>query len=338
MRPFDEDSVIVLSRSRRQLRVDQISRRMKKPLTAEQSEVRMSSILHAGADRDSADRRSFVSSVVENRSRDIPRHAVATGSTAARDERLRLAARRARRLIVSIHDVSPRFEAEVDRLGDRLEHLLGSRRFALLVVPDHWGGAPISADRPFQAKLRAWAEAGAEIFVHGWFHRDDSAHRQGLARFKAQRMTAGEGEFLGLEQPEALRRMIAGKRLIEDITGRSVAGFIAPAWLYGPDALAALDEAGFALAEDHLRVWRPADGKVLARGPVITWASRSRARIVSSLAFARVAWPALAPLPTVRVAVHPGDAHVPALLASIDRTVRRFAPGRETARYADLAC
>ena len=95
---------------------------------------------------------------------------------------------------------------------------------------------------------------------------------------------------------------------------------------------------GFALAEDHLRVWRPADGKILARGPVITWASRSRARIASSLAFARLSWPALALLPAVRVAVHPGDAHVPALLASIDRTLTRFARGREIARYADLLC
>lgn len=242
----------------------------------------------------------------------------------------------ARRLLVSIHDVSPRFEAEIERLGDRLENRLGSRRWALLVVPDHWGGAPISADPAFQAKLRRWSEDGAEIFVHGWFHRDDAAHAGGLARFKAQRMTAGEGEFLGLAQAEALRRMIAGRDLLEDITGRRVAGFIAPAWLYGPGARTALGEAGFALAEDHMRVWRPEDGKLLARGPVITWASRSRARIASSLAFARLAWPLLAALPTVRVAVHPGDAHVPALLASINRTLTRFARGREVARYADL--
>jgi uncharacterized protein len=241
-----------------------------------------------------------------------------------------------RRLVVSIHDVGPRFESEVDQLAERLERLLGAQRFALLVVPDHWGGAAISADPAFQRKLRGWAEAGAEIFVHGWFHRDDSAHSAGLARFKARRMTAGEGEFLGLGRQEALRRMIAGRDLLEQVTGRAVAGFIAPAWLYGPGALEALRDAGFAVAEDHLRVWRPADGSIVARGPVITWASRSRARIASSLAFAWAAWPARAPLPTMRVAVHPGDAHVPALLASIDRTIARFGRGRELSGYGDL--
>jgi hypothetical protein len=126
----------------------------------------------------------------------------------------------ARRLILSIHDVAPRFEAEVDILAARLERLLGERRFALLVVPDHWGTAPISASPAFQRKLRGWAEAGAEIFVHGWFHRDDADHSGGVARFKARRLTAGEGEFLGLDRAEAMRRMIAGRDLIEGITGR----------------------------------------------------------------------------------------------------------------------
>lgn len=244
--------------------------------------------------------------------------------------------RPAKRLLVSIHDVGPRFETEIDALGDRLEGLLGVRTFALLVVPDHWGMAPLSAAPAFQAKLRGWAEAGAEIFVHGWFHRDDTNHAGPLARFMARRMTAGEGEFLGLERHEALRRMRAGKALIEDIIGCEVAGFIAPAWLYGASALEALSEAGFRLTEDHMRVWRPSDGRRLAAGPVITWASRSKARIASSLAFARLARLGLNILPTVRIAVHPGDVHVPGLLRSIDRTVTHFARNREIARYADL--
>ena len=38
-------------------------------------------------------------------------------------------------LLASIHDVSPRFESEIDRLADRFETLLGAPRFAMLVVP-----------------------------------------------------------------------------------------------------------------------------------------------------------------------------------------------------------
>jgi uncharacterized protein len=54
------------------------------------------------------------------------------------------------------------------------------------------------------------------------------------------------------------------------------------------------------------------------------------------LFFSRFARMALRPLPVVRVAVHPGDAHVPALLGSIDATLRAFGR-RRAGRYSELA-
>ncbi len=240
-----------------------------------------------------------------------------------------------KRLLASIHDVGPRFEREVEQLAALLTDLLGRPRFAMLVVPDHWGAAPLAQAPAFQRRLREWADAGVEMFVHGWFHQDRAEHT-GLAGLKARHMTASEGEFLGLPRDIAAQRMVDGRALIEDIIGRPVAGFIAPAWLYGEGAREALAASGFALAEDHFRVWQPADGKVLARGPVVTWASRSRSRQLSSLGFAALARPGLRALPVARIAVHPGDTTVPALLHSIARTVTIFARGREVGRYADL--
>lgn len=238
-------------------------------------------------------------------------------------------------LLASIHDVGPRFESEIDRLADRVQAQVGTGRFAMLVVPDHWGEAPLSAAPAFAARLRAWADEGVEMFLHGWSHRDDSAHGSARAAWKAKHMTAGEGEFLGLSQAEATRRLRAGRAVVEDAIGRPVAGFIAPAWLYGPGARAAVAAERFPIAEDHMRVWNPASGAVLARGPVITWASRSRARIRGSLAFAALARSALQPLRAVRIGVHPGDAHVPALLDSIDATFAAFGR-RRAAHYSDL--
>ena len=236
-----------------------------------------------------------------------------------------------KRLFASIHDVSPRFEGQVDRLLDHLAPHVG-RRLAMLVVPDHWSSAPITP--AFAARLRGWADEGIEMFVHGWTHRDDSRHARAAAGFKAKHMTAGEGEFLGLDHADALRRMRRGKALVEDITGRAATGFIAPAWLYSDGARAALADAGFALAEDHARVWQPG-GAVVARGPVITWASRTRMRQWSSLAAAGALRHALQPTRNVRIAVHPGDTTVPALLASITATFAAFARHRPSA-YADL--
>jgi len=241
-----------------------------------------------------------------------------------------------RLLLASIHDVGPKFEREVDLLADRLTRLLGGPRFAMLVVPDHWDEAPLSRSPAYRRRLRDWSDAGVEMFLHGWRHRDDTAHAGRLAQIRARHMTAGEGEFLGLDRAEAQRRMQAGRAIVEDAIGRPVAGFIAPAWLYGAGARAALADEGFALAEDHLRVWRPADGRIVARGPVITWASRSRGRIASSLAFAALAGAALGALPVVRIAVHPGDTGVPRLLDSIDATVTRFTRNRTIGSYRDL--
>jgi predicted deacetylase len=238
-------------------------------------------------------------------------------------------------LLASIHDVGPRFEREVDQLADQLSRILGGPKFAMLVVADHWGEAPLARAKAFQARLRGWSDAGVEMFVHGWFHKDLAEH-SGAASFKARHMTAGEGEFLGLSEAVAAQRMADGKALLEDIIGRSAAGFIAPAWLYGEGARAALAKSGFALAEDHFRVWQPATGRILAKGPVITWASRSKGRQLSSRLVAGLARHALHPQKVMRIAVHPGDTTVPALIDSIEATFSAFAARRPAGRYADL--
>lgn len=241
------------------------------------------------------------------------------------------AASHVKMLLVSIHDVSPRFAGEVDRLVDLVEARTGAGRFAMLVVPDHWGEAPIARDSAFQARLRAWAGAGVEMFVHGWSHRDPAPRG-----FGARHMTAGEGEFSALGRAEALRRMIDGRKIVEDAIGGPAAGFVAPAWLYSAGARAALAEAGFALAEDHFRVWHPASGAVLARGPVVTWASRTALRKASSLAAAAALRRLLAPLRAVRLAVHPADTRHLATVASIEKSLGVLLGRRRPAHYSEL--
>ena len=241
------------------------------------------------------------------------------------------AASQAKMLLVSIHDVSPKFSAEIDRLVALVEPRTGVGRFAMLVVPDHWGDAPIAADRVFQARLRRWAETGVEMFVHGWSHRDPAPRG-----FGAKHMTAGEGEFASLDRAEALRRMVAGRAVVEDAIGRPAAGFVAPAWLYGKGALAALGEAGFDVAEDHFRVWQPASGRTLARGPVITWATRTPLRKASSLFAAAALRRLLGPLPAVRLAVHPADTRHPETMASIDESLKILLRYRHPTHYSQL--
>ena len=238
-----------------------------------------------------------------------------------------------RLLLASIHDVSPRFETEVDKLIDLLSPHVG-QKIAMLVVPNHWGDAPIVPHSPFAARLRSWADNGVEMFLHGFYHRDDGGHGNKKDQLKARLMTASEGEFLGLSRQDAGRRIAQGRSLLEDIIGRSIDGFIAPAWLYGEGTLEALKEASIPLAEDHLRVWNPKTGQKLASGPVITWASRTRMRLASSLAAASIL--RHAPINVLRVGVHPPDVRHRALVRSIDRTLASVAKNRRPGRYSDL--
>jgi predicted deacetylase len=207
-------------------------------------------------------------------------------------------------------------------------------RLAFLVVPNHWGDAPIVRGSPFATRLRYWAASGVEMFLHGFYHRDEAEHGSAGDRLRASFMTAGEGEFLGLSQAQAARRLTDGRELVEDVIGRSIDGFVAPAWLYGPGAMEALRDAAIPLAEDHFRVWSPATGEQLASGPVITWASRTPMRLLSSLAAAAAL--RHAPLQVLRIGVHPPDIRHPALVKSIDRTFRSAAAKRRAARYSDL--
>ena len=87
-------------------------------------------------------------------------------------------------LLASIHDVSPRFEGEIDRLLELLAPYVGER-LAMLVVPNHWESAPIVPGSPFASRLRGWADAGLEIFLHGLIHYDNQPKS-----LKARLMTA----------------------------------------------------------------------------------------------------------------------------------------------------
>ena len=236
-------------------------------------------------------------------------------------------------LLASIHDVSPRFESEVERLLDLLAPHVGER-LAMLVVPNHWGDSPITPGSSFATRLRSWAESGVEMFLHGYFHRDLSSYERATDRIRARFMTAGEGEFLGLSREDASVRIADGRALVEDVIGRPVDGFVAAAWLYGEGALEALGDSGIPLAEDHWHVWSPPSGARLASGPVITWASRTRARLASSLLAAAAL--RRAPLDVLRIGVHPPDCRHPVLVRSIEKTFTIAARRRRAGRYSDL--
>jgi len=216
---------------------------------------------------------------------------------------------------VTIHDVSPAWEREVD-VALSMAHAAGVRP-SLLVVPDFHGRAPLAEYPAYQEKLRVLEKAGHEIYLHGYYHRarawDDesrasTANGSAFARAKhayAQRIVSGgEAEFSDVSPEEAMQRLDAGEKVLRD-AGLTIRGFVAPAWSMPRWVLELLGWRGYTFTEDHVRVYDPA-AKRTRPSLVLNFASRTPSRLFSSVAYCRVARPVRRLLPT-RIAIHPAD-------------------------------
>ena len=118
-------------------------------------------------------------------------------------------------------------------------------------------------------------------------------------------LTASEGEFSALTEHEATIRIDAGLRMFERVHW-DVAGFVAPAWLLGDGARAALAKTQLRYTSTHTHLETLPDGRRLA-APAISASARNAWRRWSSRQWLRVARIALRDAPLVRVALHPSD-------------------------------
>src|SRR5258705_553766 len=80
-----------------------------------------------------------------------------------------------------------------------------------------------------------------------------------------------------------------------------------PALLVGP---------GYGFTEDHMRVYDPAAKRSRA-SVVLNYASRTPSRLLSSVAWCRIARPARAVLPA-RIAIHPADMRYALLRSEVE--------------------
>jgi predicted deacetylase len=218
---------------------------------------------------------------------------------------------------VSIHDVSPAWAREVELALELCAE--ASVKPALLVVPNFHARAPLTDAPKFVDRLRALAERGHEVLLHGYYHqsgvaplataeRDGHAAPSGWRKLFAQRVvSAGEAEFSDVSEAEATRRIDDGLRVLRDAKLQPV-GFVPPAWSMPPWMLDLLARSGFAFTEDHLRVYDPKARRARV-SVVLNYASRTPSRLFSSVAWVRVARPAERALPA-RIAIHPADMRV----------------------------
>lgn len=239
-------------------------------------------------------------------------------------------------LLVSLHDVTPHYRREIDRIVAMLDRIGLLSKTTLLLVPHFHHRARLDVDHEFNASVRAWAARGAELTLHGYYHLDETRHVNPLTSLKARHLTNREGEFVGLGRVEARRRIEDGIAMIQSCHGVEPRGFVAPAWLYSREAMQAVSEAGFDWAEDRFGIRDFARHRTLARGLAITFRVRNGVPDPKSIPWAHIAPRVLACSSAIRWAIHPADAASDSLMQVQESALEALAERRNAMTYSDF--
>lgn len=236
-------------------------------------------------------------------------------------------------LCVAIHDVAPATWSECLHLLHAIQ-AVADIPVTWLVVPRYHHSALRSL--ACEATLERLLGQGHELALHGYTHSDPAPVRgYGSARLLRTVYTQREGEFAALDMAEAQRRIALGLRFFQE-RGWPVSGFIAPAWLLGAQAWAALAEQPFSYTTTYTRfhLLHPRRSQL---APALVYAARNAGgRFLSPpLASAVAALSASAPL--LRVALHPRDARHPALVRHAQRLIEHLLRSRTAMTKHDYA-
>jgi predicted deacetylase len=240
-------------------------------------------------------------------------------------------------LVVSLHDVSPMtrnlFTAMLAELA-----AFGVKQTSLLVIPDHHHRGHMLADTAFCRWLESLAAQGHELVVHGYYHDrptrpGESWWERGMTRI----YTRGEGEFYDLPGAEAAERLAAARAEFSRLAAPAPVGFIAPAWLLGAGALAAVRMAGFRYTTSltGTRVFREARPDEFTRARALVYSCRNPWRRAASLWWNAGLARRLRRNPLQRLSLHPPDYQHANIWQQVRGLVQAALPEREAMTYRD---
>jgi predicted deacetylase len=244
-----------------------------------------------------------------------------------------------RLVTVVLHDVAATTLDACDRVVAAVGDVAGAIPLSHLVVPRHHGAPPTDA---FEAWLAARVGAGDELALHGLTHRDDGAPAAAGAvdRLRRTHYTRGEGEFWSLDAGEARSRIEQGLAWF-DAHGWQVEGFVAPAWLLGDGARAALATTALATRFTYTSTLGaieplPAGRQGSIRAQSVVYSTSRRWRRLLSLAWNAGVARVERGRPLLRLELHPHDADFPAVRRSWQRILSKaLADGRRATTVAE---
>ena len=234
-------------------------------------------------------------------------------------------------ICVVLHDVAAGTQAACERVMRAVAEV-ADVPLTLLAVPRYH-------QQPSTAEFERWLDgrrrAGDELVLHGWTHQDESPPTGWLDGLRRTRYTRGEGEFWALTQAEAAARIAAGRAWF-DAHGWPVQGFVAPAWLLGPGAWAALRETDFTYTCTLRHIHRLPRGERLTSQSLV-YSTSSAWRRQMSLAWNAAVARAERGNPLLRLELHPRDADFPAVKRSWQRLLETHLRGRRAVTVAAVA-
>jgi predicted deacetylase len=202
----------------------------------------------------------------------------------------------------------------------------------LLAVPRFHHAAPTPS---FEQWLTEHSARGDELALHGHTHLDDGTPRGAFDRLRRRVYTRGEGEFWDLDAADAATRLRAGIDWFAQ-HGWPLRGFVAPAWLLGPGAWAALRsfrEFAYTATLRHLHLL-PGDARIASQA--IVYSTSTAWRRASSIVWAAALERMLADNPVMRFELHPYDADHAGVRRSWQHALEQALRQREASTVAEL--
>ena len=209
---------------------------------------------------------------------------------------------------------------------------LGVRATSMLVIPDHHHHGHLLDDAVFCEWLRERVHDEHEAIIHGYFHQ--RARRDGetpVAKAMTRIYTADEGEFYDIDRATA-RDLVTKAREEFRSLGLDPHGFIAPAWLLGAEAEAALRELAI---EYTTLLGSVVDFKrdTSHASQSLVWSVRSAWRRSVSRWWNVFLFRRLAANPLMRISIHPVDIVHPAIWRQIRALIARALTDRKPLTY-----
>jgi predicted deacetylase len=235
-------------------------------------------------------------------------------------------------LAVSLHDVAPATWPHCRRVLDAIR-AVADIPVTLLVVPAYHGRC--SAQPAFEADLGERLAHGDELALHGYFHCDPQSP-SGVVDWVRRRLYTVEGEFAALCEREAAERIHLGQRWFA-ANGWPLAGFVAPAWLLGDGAWAAVRGNRDLLYTSTLTSLHLLGPIASLRAPCLAYSTRAAWRTAMSVVWNPALERATGSMTLVRLALHPSDAEDAPVRRSWQRCLGRLLADRTAVTKAQFA-